>query len=555
MGWTTNQINSIFGAKVSIFSTWNGIQAINFYEYSGLSANAQAHIGVDGLIFGNMGYTYDFMTYDVKKLLHYTNSAYVALNTDYVVNDVTELPYLKFVYEAGIKCIMDTLNLSTAVRYPEAGLHWIVDVNGDLCIAPIGNHNVAGVDSGHIIESVWATTCAYDQEHPLTVGADIIAARFTKKEPEYNFILINGVFQTPPNVSSFAFGSLPNWMGVGEWFSYSSGVDTIVNSGDTVIAPYSIGWYTVDTELTNKMYLDFQTAGLPFIDINLISNAKLTFWMEESNLQTFEIRIYTDLYNVVNPPSDDGAGNYFWTQITPIGTGDPNQGSWERFDLDLGEEGHWNATNDATWSKSIKRIYVRVVGGTNAGYCLISGLNINGQTLRGAYSANVVNSTGGAKMGIINESLVAGWELRPNSPTVSPDALDLLGVSEVLRQMTTPWTGSVQIDLYDDTYGFFNYKLLAGQMMWLNSPAFTPNLKQFRILWYKIVSAADKGATVVVYLTDDLSNAYARDPSNLETLAIKAINPDYQSRDFARLKISGIDSSTPLVKLINVDTL
>jgi hypothetical protein len=57
----------------------------------------------------------------------------------------------------------------------------------------------------------------------------------------------------------------------------------------------------------------------------------------------------------------------------------------------------------------------------------------------------------------------------------------------------------------------------------------------------------------MLYLTDDLSNSYSTDPTDLANAAIKAVNPDFQSRDFTRLKLGTIAWNSIIAKLIDVD--
>jgi hypothetical protein len=259
-----------------------------------------------------------------------------------------------------------------------------------------------------------------------------------------------------------------------------------------------------------------------------------------------EVRLYTarDPNYPINQTviDDDGKGDYFYLQDSSVIGASP--GTWLKANLQIGNGTPvlWQVNGAVSWGKPIIGIEIKITNSTgHNGYFLLDGLNINGQTARAFYSQSVVYALG-TKMKIVNETLAAGSSM---SPTLL-DYLDYVGIQELIRDMTTPITGSLQIPL--------DYTLLAGQMVWVLSPAYNNIIKQFRILWLKHECSA-KGAYTTIYLTDDLFNAYARDPSNLETQAIKSINPDYQNRDFARIKIQGVSGTTPIAKLINVDTL
>ena len=323
------------------------------------------------------------------------------------------------------------------------------------------------------------------------------------------------------------------------------------------------------------------------VDLNLINNSVLEFWLQEVNLQTFEVRIYTDLEwsnnsgggEVPDPSgdnlgSDDGQGDYFWQQITPIGTSDPSQGSWKKISLSLGPKGGWNITNAASWSKPIKRIYFRMVGGggvnSRNGFVYISGLNINGNTLRMAYSSSQAYAFG-AKVGLLNEVLVAGsiqtvgYQTNGKIDKTTLDALDLLSIQEVIREAFTPRTGTITIPV--------DYTVLAGQMIAVQSPAFatgytdsydakallTQNanygIMQLRITHVQYQYIPNGGVLMHLQVSNDLTNSYIRDPLNEQTKLIKAIDPNYQDRNFARLAVAGINSQTIICKMIDVDQL
>jgi hypothetical protein len=59
-----------------------------------------------------------------------------------------------------------------------------------------------------------------------------------------------------------------------------------------------------------------------------------------------------------------------------------------------------------------------------------------------------------------------------------------------------------------------------------------------------------------LYLTDDLNNSYATDPTDLANTALKTVNPDFQSRSYTRLSLVGAMAWNSVIsKIIDVDFL
>ena len=386
----------------------------------------------------------------------------------------------------------------------------------------------------------------------------------TLKEAEANAVLINGIFQAP-NANQWCQPAMSGWW---QYYTQTSS-NKFYNSGDAVIGPNSLTINPMLTTTTAVLALDVYQ--LDNYDLNLIQNPTLTFWIKSAQLQTIEVRAYTDLYDVgvfwgtgtgspTGSGAQGGAGNYFFiNDLTPytqssgsgfLGTSHLSVG-WVKIEIPLapsGQYGGWNIVNHATWSKPLKRIAFRIVGGAvNNGYVYIDGININGQTLRGASSFSTVDANG-AKMKFVNESLYPGYTL---SVSAAPDTLDNLCIAESLRCTTTPFNGTVQFPL--DITALLNNQLMPGQMLWIKHPQFNNTTKQFRFQWLQM-NVNEQGAIVNGNVTDDLTNAYARDPSDSQNERIKEVNPDYNNRDYARLKTTGLLYGTPLIKYFNTDS-
>jgi len=323
---------------------------------------------------------------------------------------------------------------------------------------------------------------------------------------------------------------------------YPSNPDTFSQVTDVIIGPQALGITFHDSSLYDKLYYTFSSP----IDLTLLGGQiYLTFWVKNLNTNGFEVRLYnwrdpayTDL------SADDGHGDYLYLNSGVIADS-PNQ--WQKVSLLIGKGSTWSISPSglASWSRTLVSIEFKISHSSSIGYCYFDGLNISGQTIRVAYSLGNVEIYG-YKMKLINEAFIAGSS---NDSTVL-DQLDYLNIAECIRDKTTPWTGSVIIEL--------DASLLQGQMMWLMSEGFPddyPTPKQFRILWLKHIVDIDRGSKSMVFLTDDLTNAYTRDPNALEKIAVKSVAPDAQDRDYYRLKMLGVLGKTPITKFINVDSL
>jgi hypothetical protein len=569
---------------------WNQILDINFLvQNNPVTGPTATTFGLDSFTIGNLN-AGNITVYD-----YISNSGPVPYNIDfdYVGNIVDTssnpylLPYVNCIWEQGTKTLMDICNLIGGVAYRDAhspGIHWTTIPYMDsttpktyLTIAPLGNHDIDGLDSSHKPESIWATNSKYTLTHPLILPANIVNATFTKQEAEANFVIANAVFQDPPlnewmqetftryTSSGNYYWTSTNWVYIPDPTNsdpinvYPTAATTnVAGPGDAVVGPLSIAIPHVSNnpDIGGAGFTDILYLMVPdWIDLNLIKNPKLTFRLKGFHLQTVEYRVYTDLYDVPVsiPPTafsgasslaGEGLGNYFWSEIPNANIdGSHTAGFWKKYDISLGS-GEWNITNHATWSKPIKMILFRVVGEStsiNPGRFYLDGLSINGVHLRGAYSNNAISAMGGMKQALINEVVYSGDKLAASEI----DQLDNLLIAECNRDITTPTVGTVKLPL--------DFDLMQGTMFWLSSPPFGASPKQFRCIWVKHEVAGELSTTIC--LTDDIVNSYARDPTDALNRQIKAINPDQQNRTFVRLAVAGIPSRSLICKIVDVDAI
>lgn len=431
------------------------------------------------------------------------------------------------------------------------------------------------------IDEVWPLASKYTEQKPLKVSQDVISTQFKHSEPEANFVIINGAYQTPPAnawlqylniLGGYPADYLQGYANVGNgqyaatWFFWSVwpsnayGPDRWKPTTNCVFGPKGI-YVGVTGSLVGDTAHNYAELLLGSeIDLSLIKDPHLTFWFNSANLQTVEVRIFTNLTGGTGSAhpqvlgGDGGMGDYFWKQFpdlvnypgTSFGGGVNGSGKeakgWLRVDIPIGPAASgWNVTNHATWAKTIKAVVFKLVGGQFNGWAYMDYLNFNGQIVKAAKSSAAIAAQKGVKMKLVNEALASGYSV--GAPDL--DALDRIAVYECLRDRMSPVTGYVVLP--------FDPDLVGGQQVWLQSPSFGPNPKCFRIQTATQVYSANQGALTKIEVTDDLVNSYAKDPTDQVTQAIKAVSPNFQDRDYIRLKVANMEWDAPVAKIIDVD--
>ena len=147
---------------------------------------------------------------------NYVNNAFLGMasgysvGTDYIFNDTSfTYLYLYFPYEAAFDCLQELIKTACAARavigYQTntswAGLHWIFDNDGNLRIAPIGNHHVQGA-IGKYADDIWSDGINAWTDHyipAIVVSEDMIDEAFKTGLPLANYIIVAGKFIKPMN--------------------------------------------------------------------------------------------------------------------------------------------------------------------------------------------------------------------------------------------------------------------------------------------------------------------------------------------------------------------
>ena len=334
-----------------------------------------------------------------------------------------------------------------------------------------------------VIDEVWSLASKYTEQQPLVVSEDIIRNNFRHYEPESNYVIVNGLYESPPEsawtnasesrhtavngaVNEFGGGHLIDIIEVGagsfqaQWrvgFAHYSG-DTDKHSDraeivkNCVFGPNAIR-FNVPTNLIGVgqplsamlVFADpthiFDGTGYPVtfnnpIDLNILQRPELTFWSLSRDIgptvTDFKIRIFTDtFFNSITTSTyfgDNGDGSFFEQSVN---LGPALDGVWTKHTLQIGEgAAGWTPHGDASWSRPVIAIMFRAIQNNSLGeWFILDGLNISSQSIRVAKSSNSITKQGGIKTKLINELLIQGY----STSVLEFDALDELTAAECLR--------------------------------------------------------------------------------------------------------------------------
>lgn len=458
-----------------------------------------------------------------------TNSGY-SLDDDYVYDESSAFRYVYMPYESAFDCLRDLINLLSAMKYPNAGAHWIVLPTGELCVAPVGNHFVTGA-AGHTVEDVWKT---YARITPIAVAKHNIIEDFKQEEPEANYVIVAGNFEFPTGDIWCEDTSL--WTSTDVKPQYSS---------DSVRGDYSIKMTRSSTYAAQNWWLVDDMA----IDLDTIATehnpVTLKIWLKKNALEGIASTLVIRLYTGAVLPFDIN-NSYFYKQIW---ADVPTDGVWYPIELELGENGGWTAHNGtglADWN-SINHIgFTTTFGGLILNpYLLVDGIILTGSVIRVAYNSTNIG-TYDCKMKVIKDCLATniGFDSADDSSMLAQVAK-----MELLRSQRVSTTGKISIEL--------DPHIMAGQLIHVHgirsSTLFThtytypnkphPNNYQshykidqdFRIVEV-VHNFSTRGATTTLSLTDDLTNSISIGPADSYSTIIRVNTPDFQTKTMASLK-------------------
>lgn len=433
-------------------------------------------------------------------------------NTDYIWNWDYEFKFFNFQYEPAFNCINDITSIAAAASYPNPGIHWIVLPDGQLCMAPIGNHNVSGITTEYNINDVWPT---WSRITPIEVKKEMITTQFRKSEMEANRVIVNGIVKLGGN-DMICEGNANQWEHQqSDGKIYNSTADPRVGLQCIQLASWQMATYRFRCPLSFQTYYLGSEKNVPTV----------TFWFKvggaTSNHKIFfifgtnwESRIEFDL-------SRKGVKENEWVFVE-IEIGPNSKDEWSSRD--------WSAISYVGFSFD---------AGFHAGeeHCWVDGLRINGKIVRVSYNSTSIDKHG-CKEKLITDSLSETYQYKDAEDDSCP--LGQVAKAELIRAMKTPLTGIIQIPL--------DPLILPGQLVMIRACRKETgfNIDEnthpggFRIT--EVTHAFGiSGATTTLSLTDDLTNSVPIGPADAYIAILKASNPDFQDRDRASIKAASVD--------------
>lgn len=423
-------------------------------------------------------------------------------NTNYILDETTDLNYVPLPYTPINDSLKTLLDLITAATAPDAGLHWFVVPDGTtayLCIDQIGNHTTAAAK--------WPTYCPVS----IVIGENVVSSSYGKQAREASYVVYCGKYEYPTGEIATE-NAATNW-------TYASGTAASSKSDDT--SDYKVGANSTYFNLgvlgggsANSIY-QFPTNSL---DVTKFGTRRtpptLSFYVKYRVLSALKIIVgtgtpITNYYQTtINLPTSDkwghielSLGNYLkpgdedvWT----VGAGSP---SWSDIDY---------VGFDATWAVGDNRLW-------------LDGLFFNGIVTRGAYYSNVSHH----KIKVVTDSLA-----KTSSLVAADDsnAVAQLAKAELLRSLTTPIQGTIVLNQIYPT-------IQPGQII---------NDLSLRITEVHFHFAGDNNSYTELTVTDDVLNSYPQENTTFGPTAqyntwMMAVNPDFQDRDRGNLKARDID--------------
>jgi len=465
----------------------------------------------------------------VEKVLNTATGSGYTLDATKVANVTSDFRYVYFAYEPAINCLNDLLDLAFAGGN---AAHWIVIPDGAtayLCLATIGNHEDPPAD-------VWPTWWNTDQAgSTFEVGKDNVATNFTKLESEANYVLYHGKLRKP------AFEFWTEYRGAGaDTGAQLWGTNDAVNitlSDDAV--HYKINSYSVQAVLAqlrthaNRWY--YPSAQNLSLDVTKMGG--------EHNIPTISFYAMMPTGNIpatwrVYMQSSAGNDVYFdfYSRLT--------LDKWHPLSFPIGPYANradvanfqWTETGTMDWTDVDSIEFSCTVGAGATAHCHIDGLTLNGWVLRGARDDTKI-STQKAKVGLVVDDVGKDDTLTSGTPgTTDLGTMAQLAKAHLYRSITTPISGEIVV-VGTET-------ILPGQKAHIHASKDSTGSfdidSDMRILKHRLHFGHD-GFLSYVALTDDLTNSIPRDPTNVYNQLLKAVNPDFQIRDFGSLKAREID--------------
>ena len=459
------------------------------------------------------------------------------INTDYVVEDLTEFTYLNFPFVPANDCIREINGYLTAKKSllptPLPSLHWIVTPAKQLCIASIGNHNQTG-NEGYTISDVWPT---YANAGTIEVRDKMLVNDFVTADPTANYVIMAGNYEWPTGeyyteghaidwdaaFSGTSYGGIENSSTLPSEIAYRSLYSTKMRIATNIGAEKALFWFPKTFDMA--------------VDVTRIGTEKqiphLSFWGRKDNdFYHLRVCLYRD------------ESNYFWMDLNQFL---PNNDQFHFVQIQIGpyyrkenDSIKWEETGSPDWHY-INRIGFYLYPGTaTTPYyrsLLVDDLKLTGSFIRVSYHSTNITTYGCRQM-LIKDVLAKADDLNPDSE----NAFAMIGLFELRKGISTPTTGRIVIEMDE--------RLMAGQIIHIHSSKKEDGSflidRNFRITEVTH-SFTLSGATTMISLNDDLFNSSVNDPNDLYKTIILAVNPDFQTRDLGSFKGADIDIDSYII--------
>ena len=519
---------------------------------------------------------FGLVPYFIEKILNTEASSGYNLNTDYIYNDLLAYSYLNFPYQDAFMCLQDLIRIGSSLHYIAdltgdksmwRGLHWRTTPNGELLIAPVGNHNVPGIDESHIVEKVWSTYVnnpLYTNNDTIIVKEDMIVQAFKTEVPLANYVLVAGKYVYP--INDLWTESLSGWK---EDHGHLGGVvaPTITLSLDfnTYIKEKSSLKYKFDIPhgarvwgiISQPLSSDFTKLIHKDSPVNICLRIKGQMKGEKLKLR---------LYCNENAPTLEYDGTTYQTRGSWFETDLQThliKDDWNPIEIQVTKEDLANVEAAEVWEshsygteyaeptwEGIKWFSIYYKSGQNTSYPLgitdtwnIDDIKIVGNCIRGAYTSDCgAASKEECKLGCIKhydcrfltirDSLASTDNLNKDDDS---GPLAELALYELLRNRVIRTTGQIQIPL-DNT-------ILPGQLVHIHAAQNESGeykIDEYFRITIVLHTFTRMGAFTVLTLTNDLKNSIPINSIDPYTMVMRALNPDYQTRTYASLKAGGI---------------
>lgn len=475
-------------------------------------------------------------TEDAKGILHgWTNNILGnlslpsghSIDKDWIYNPTFPIfDYLQFPYVPITSCLKDLCNIFSAGQFllGLAGIHWIVDVNKRLFVAPVGDHNQTVV--GGNIETEWATHAL--NGNIIRVTKDMLLRRFTKSEFNANYIVYSAGFQRPANGDKWTKGNSLNWASSHQNLYLTDAYDS-----------------NNDIDYLNARLAALVTANFSY------PISPLALGIDFTKIGTRKTNPTIDFYIYIDGGILNGTG-----QITlKLGTGligDLDYFYYTRIDAEIGEKGkfyhislpvgpylnrektdiQWCSNGDADWKQIDYIMFEFSCDGNTDAIMRVARLKFNGILIRGAYDPDHI-TTNKCKMMLIKDTISKDDTLVAEDDS---GTIGLLALAELLKAIKTPLTGQIVIPL--------SPTIMAGQIIRIKASRAVAGAQIdgfMRILEVRH-NFSVQAVTTTLTLSDDLSNSYPMLPSDAINAILKATDPTkFQDRIRGSLIGSDID--------------